>query len=229
MKLSNHQIIKLSNWQITFILFFCVQFCTAQNDATSSGNKIEIGLNMGYGMPLAGGDFGKYYGGTGMYDFSLGYKIHSSYSVTLGAGYSLFPLSKLNNYVADKSDRLLVDAPPYTDLVGGNIRFIGFDAELKKTFNINSKTEIGALAGPSFYFLEKSPIDASDSDGTYQILEHYVHEKPFGVNVGGQVNYSLSKAIALDFSLKYKMMFTSFVTDKSIGILAFQVGCVFKL
>jgi hypothetical protein len=217
------------NYQITLLLFLCVQLGMAQKDSTTSANKVEIGLNIGYGMPLAAGDFGKYYGGSGMYDLSLEYKINSSYSVCLGSAYSNFALSKLNNYVSDKGSRLLVNSPSYTDLVGGGIRVIAIYAELKKTFNINSKTQVGAMAAPDFYFLEKSPVDATDADGTYQILEHYVHEKPFGVNIGGQVNYSLSKTIALDFSIKYKMMFTSFVTDKSIGILALQVGCVFKL
>lgn len=220
---------KLLKYQIIFFLFFCVQHGIAQKDTTSAKNKIEIGLNIGYGMPLAAGDFGKYYGGSAMYDLSLGYKINSSYSISLGAGYSMFPLSKLNNYVANKSNRLLVNAPPYTDLVGGSIQAIAINAELKKIFNLNSKIKIDAMAGPSFYFLEKSPVDATDATGTYQILEHYIHEKPFGLNVGGQIDYSLNKSIAFDFSMRYKMMFTSFVTDKTIGIIALQVGCVFKL
>ena len=84
MKLSNHQIIKSSNFQIVILILITSQFCFAQKDTSSHGSKIEIGLNIGYAMPLAGGDFGKYYGGTAMYDFSIGYKINSSYSVHIG-------------------------------------------------------------------------------------------------------------------------------------------------
>ena len=213
---------------IIITLLFAVQLCMAQKDTTSTGNKIEIGLNLGYGMPLAGGDFGKYYTGSGIYDLSLDYKINSAFSLGLGLGYSMFQLSKLNNYVADKADRLIVNSPPYSDLVGGSIRVIAIDLDLKKTFKVNSKTRIDVFAGPGFSFLEKSPVDGTDSDGTYQILEHYVHEKPIGLNLGSDINYSLCNYFALDFSLKYKMMFTSFVNEKPLGILALQVGGILK-
>ncbi len=206
-------------------LFFCGQILFAQKD--SAYKKIEVALHLGYDIPM-GGEFGKYYSGMLMPELSFGYAINHSWSVHAGGGYGVFMLGKLDNYIADKQEKLIVNAPPYTEQTGGGIQTIALNLDVKKTFcNCSKKISSFAMAGINFAFLEKAPVDATDSTGTYQILEHYVHEKPFGINMGAGADYHLNKTIMLHAMLRYTMYFTQYVSDKPMGILAPHIGIAF--
>jgi|ERR1051326_4620734 hypothetical protein len=196
---------------------------------SASGKKMDVGVTLGYGLPM-GGDFGKYYSGALLYDLSLGYKINSGFGVSVGGEYGKFALKNTSSYIADKQDQIVADqyAPPYTELVGGGIRVIAVHAEAKKIFMPEAKTKFSVMAGPSLSFLEKSPVDGTDSTGTYQILRHYVHEKPFGVNVGGGIEHEFSQSFSVMLAVRYKMLLTSQVQDKMMGIVAIQLGCAVK-
>lgn len=225
----------MKNISIIFILFSSlvypfgvlrVEDSFAQEADSHTHKKFEIGLCGGYDLPLHGGNFTKYYNGMLMGELMLGYNINPSYSIHLDFNYGNFMLKNISQYVTDIKDGVVADvyAPPYTDLVGGGIQVIGFNASVLKIFNPDAKLQFGAFAGPSFALLEKSLVDGTDSTDTYQILEHYVHDKPFGINLGARANYHLSSSFMLHAVIKYNGYFTSQVVDKAIGTLAVHVG-----
>lgn len=205
----------------------CSYFSFAQKDATEK--MLEIGFHAGYDLPLGSGDFAKYYGGAIMPELSFGYEINRDYTVSLGAGYGMYPLTDLDRYISDKQYKLLIDAPPYSEQTGGSIRTISFNTDIRKTFHCCPKLTPFAFIGPGFALLEKAPVDATDSTGTYEILEHYVHEKPFGVNLGGGIEHPLGSSVMIHFMLRYSMYFTSQVADNPMGILAARLCLMFKL
>jgi hypothetical protein len=197
--------------------------------AQKDSSKIQICIHGGYDLPLSGTDFTKYYSGNGSLGLNLAYKIHGDYSIYLRADYCKFKLNKLNDYVADRQSRLLVNAAPYTDLIGGSIQTINFEAGIKKFFALNSKIKASALLGASFSLLEKRPVDGTDSTATYQILEHYVNETAVGINIGFGLDYSINRNISIAALVKYRMLFDTYVTDKYMGILSSHIGLIFKL
>jgi hypothetical protein len=201
--------------------------CQAQKD--SLRKKIEIGVSCGYGIPASGGDFGRYYKGSVLPELTAGYCFNYLYAVQIGANYSLFSVKSLDQDVSNNQYRMLVNNPPYTDLVGGGIRTIGIFARAKRTFVLNPKLNFNLLAGPCFVFLEKSPVDATDGDGVYQILEHYIHEKTFGLNAGLSLAYKANETILFQASLDYNLYLTSFVTDQSMGLLSPKIGLLLLL
>jgi hypothetical protein len=181
------------------------------------------------GIPASSGDFAKYYSAAVFPSLSVGYRFNPKYVLSLAADYGRFSIQNLAGFVYDKQYKLLVNAPPYTDLVGGGIQLFGFHADLQRSFALGTKFSLNAIAGLSLSFLEKSPVDGTDATGTYQILEHYVHEKPFGLKIGTSIQYVLAPSVSVQALLNYNALFTSYVTDKQMGYLCTGLGFVFKL